>query len=125
MSAEISSPEHVYLRILSQEEVFHASQAQWVQVPLADGLIGIWPGHAPLIGTLGMGEVEWGTGQGTNTFAVEGGMLCVDTDRCVVLVSRSASPTEEPSPAEALVEHFDQELSEKLSDEEIHKLQER
>ena len=126
MSTGIPVPGQVSLRILSPEQVLYEGQALWVQVPLVDGLIGIWPGHAPLLGSLGRGRIQWETGKGAQEFAVEGGMLRVDTDRCVVLVGRSGS--EQPGPraaqAEALFEGLQEALSDSLPDEEIRKLQE-
>jgi len=134
MSADVAGPEHLALSILSPERVLYDGEAEWVQVPLVDGLIGIWPGHAPLIASLGRGRVQWETGQGVQDLPVAGGMLRVDTGRCVVLVGPSAAAEREASSwevtraratqTEALFEDLEEVLSDSLSDEEIRELQE-
>jgi len=100
MSVEIGIPSRVHLRILSPEQLLYEGQVLWVQVPLEDGLIGIWPGHAPLIGSLGRGGVQWDTGQGAEEFEVEGGMLRVDANGCVLLVGRASASTHGPRAAQ-------------------------
>jgi F0F1-type ATP synthase epsilon subunit len=80
--------EFVRLHILSPEEVHYDGRASWVQVPLEDGLIGIWPGHGALVGPIGVGEVEYAVGDDVRRLGVARGVLRVTEERCVVLVSR-------------------------------------
>jgi len=122
VSAEIPAPRQVDLRILSPDQVLYEGQALWVQVPLVDGYIGIWPDHAPLVGSLGSGRVHWETGRGEREFLVQGGMLRVDADRCTILVGRSGP--ERQGQTEELFQSLEGALSDSLSEEEIHGLQE-
>jgi len=126
MSAQLTVPTHVRLQILSPEQVLYEGRVFWVQVPLADGLIGIWPGHAPLVASLGRGSLQWRTGQGARDLEVESGVLRVDTDRCVVLVggSRAAERGSRAAQTDALFVGLEETLSDTLSDDEVRELQE-
>jgi len=86
--SDAPAEEFVRLHILSPEEVLYDGRASWVQVPLEDGLIGIWPGHGALVGALGEGEVEYAVGGDVRRLGVGRGVLRVTDERCVVLVSR-------------------------------------
>ena len=126
MSAQLTVPTHVRLQILSPEQVLYEGRVFWVQVPLDDGLIGIWPGHAPLVASLGPGRVEWSAGQQAHDLEVESGMLRVDTDRCVVLVGglRAAERGSRAAQTDALFVGLEETLSDTLSDDEVRELQE-
>ena len=126
MSARLPVPTHVRLQILSPEQVLYEGNVSWVQVPLDDGLIGIWPGHAPLVAPLGRGSVQWRTGERTRDLEVDSGMLRVDTDRCVVLVggSRAAERGSRAAQTDALFVDLEETLSDTLSDDEVQELQE-
>jgi len=80
-------PNRVRLLVLTPEEVLFEGDVLWVQVPLLDGLTGIWPGHAPLVGRIDRGTVEYATSSGIQAVSVAGGVLRVDEGRCIVLVS--------------------------------------
>ena len=127
MSAKVTAREHVNLHILTPERVLYEGQTLWVQVPLSDGFIGIWPGHAPLIGSLARGEIEWDAGHTVEKLAVESGILRVATDRCVILVGRSGVADRQAAGTgtEARFEGFGEALSDVLSEDEIDELQER
>lgn len=112
--------QYVRLYVLSPEEVLVEGQALWVQVPLEDGLIGIWPGHSPLIGSLGPGTVEYALPDGVHQLQVLAGILRVTMEECVVLVSHpeGEAPSELTDDRDAL---FD-DLVDSLQDEEIRDL---
>jgi len=78
--------EAVQLVVVSPEAVIFAGKVRWVQIPLADGMLGVWPGHAPLVGSLGQGEVSYETDEGSGSVAVEGGTVRIDAERCVLMV---------------------------------------
>lgn len=56
-----------------------------LQLPGADGYLGILPGHAPLVTELGVGELSYRSGQQTSHLAVIGGFAEVLPDRVTVL----------------------------------------
>lgn len=124
MSESSPALERVNLYVLTPGEVVFEGQVLWVQVPLYDGLIGIWPGHAPLIASLSAGRLFFETGEGEQGLAVTGGILRVDEERCVVLVN-SLAPMQDATgiDKEALAANLEQAVSESLSTQEIQELQ--
>ena len=79
---EITTPE----RLIARE---HVSEAQ---IPGLDGYVGVLPGHAPLLGELGFGELSYKVaGQGHHV-VVHGGFLEVSGDRVRVLCTSAEMP---------------------------------
>jgi F-type H+-transporting ATPase subunit epsilon len=72
---EIATPERPLLR----EDVTEA------QIPGKDGFLGILPGHAPLLGLLGIGALSYVSGGRTRYMAIHGGFLEVLQDHVRVL----------------------------------------
>lgn len=68
--------------------------ATFVALSLYDGEIGIGPGHSPMIGRLGNGELRISSGEGTRRFYIEGGFVEVLGDTVSILTNR-AIPAED------------------------------
>ncbi len=124
MSASPSSSERIRLQIISPERTVYEEEVDWLQVPLADGLLGIWPGHAPLIASLSQGAIRFHVDGDIEEMAVGEGILCVEKGRCVVL---TGAPVVEEAvsnvASDALPSDLEGVLYEPLSDEEIEDLQ--
>ena len=114
----------VNLRIISPESVLFHGPVLWVQAPLYDGLIGIWPGHAPLIASLAKGHVRFATRQGEQELAVESGILRVRPTECTIL-SGSLMQEQDMGDKKALFEELEDSLIESLSGEETEKVQQQ
>jgi F-type H+-transporting ATPase subunit epsilon len=80
--------------VVTPEATVLESTADFVALPLYDGEIGIAPGHSPLIGRLGYGEMRIVSGNQTRHFYVDGGFVQVAGNLVSVLTSR-AVPTSE------------------------------
>lgn len=89
MSSVLPGAEQITLRILSPQEVVYEEQVLWVQALLTDGLIGIWPGHAPLLASLREGMLCVGTREGTREIAVPRGILKVRGVHCTIMIGSS------------------------------------
>src|SRR5436305_4471103 len=76
---EIATPE----RELVREDVTEA------QIPGKDGFLGILPGHAPLLGLLGVGPLSYMSGGRKRYMAIHGGFLEVLPDHVRVLADRA------------------------------------
>lgn len=63
--------------------------ADFVALPLFDGEIGIAPGHSPMIGRLGFGELRLVEGGGTDRFYIEGGFVEVIENVVSILTARA------------------------------------
>ena len=125
MSGDPSAQE-LLLSVLTPEELLYEGSVRWAQIPLEDGLIGIWPGHAPLMGAVVAGEVRYATAKGEGSVAVEGGVLRVDAERCVVLVGLAPGYAESfEARRDELVDQVEEALRETFSEEQIEELQRR
>jgi len=60
---------------------------EFIALPLYDGEIGIAPGHAPLIGRLGYGEMRLRHNNETSRFYVDGGFVQVVDNQVAVLTA--------------------------------------
>jgi F-type H+-transporting ATPase subunit epsilon len=91
--------------LVTPEATLRDEEADFVALPLFDGEIGIAPGHSPLIGRMGYGEMRIRRGQKTERFYVEGGFVQVLKDTISVLSNR-ALPAEavDAAAAEALIQ---------------------
>jgi len=83
--------------IVTPEKTVLDQRAEFVALPLYDGEMGIAPGHTPMIGRLGSGELRIRAADQTNRFYVEGGFVEVLGNVVTVLTSR-ALPAEEIEP---------------------------
>ncbi len=73
------------LDIVTPERLAYSDEVDSVQLPGSEGELGILPHHAPLIATLGAGELRIRKGATEETFAVFGGFLQVLPDKVVVM----------------------------------------
>ncbi|MBN1590526.1 MAG: ATP synthase F1 subunit epsilon [Pirellulales bacterium] len=83
--------------VVTPEKTLRDTPAEFVALTLFDGEIGIAPGHAPMIGRLGAGEMRITHANETVCYYIEGGFVEVLNNVVSVLTSRAI-------PAEALDE---------------------
>ena len=89
--------------ITSPEGLIFEGAARSVVVPAPDGEVGILPRHAPLIGTLGSGEVRVEPAEGSGKkarFFLDGGFVQVLKNKVTILATE-AEPLESLSRAAA------------------------
>ena len=67
-------------------------QAEEIQIPGANGYLGILPGHAPLITELAVGLITYRAGGETNTLAVAWGFAEVLPDKVTILAETAERP---------------------------------
>jgi len=73
------------LEIVTPERLAYSGSVDSVQLPGSEGELGILPHHAPLIATLGAGELRVRRGAAEESFAVFGGFVQVLPDKVVVM----------------------------------------
>ena len=80
-------PESIELVVVTPEKQVLRQSAKEVQVPGADGYLGILPGHAPLITELGIGELSYHdmSGKESEHLVIIRGFAEVLGDRVTVL----------------------------------------
>jgi F-type H+-transporting ATPase subunit epsilon len=71
-----------------------AGDAEEVVVPGIEGAFGVWPGHAPLLALVGVGEVMYRRGRDERYLAVSGGFAEVGPDHVVLLAETAEAPEE-------------------------------
>jgi F-type H+-transporting ATPase subunit epsilon len=81
--------------VVTPERTLYDQQAEFVALTLYDGEIGVAPGHTPLIGRLGYGEMRIRRrDQQTDRYYVEGGFVEVLDDVVSVLTQRAIPAAE-------------------------------
>ena len=73
------------LEIVTPERQAYADDVDAVVCPGTEGEIGVLPHHAPLLSTLGLGELRIRKGGHEEYFAIAGGFLQVRPDKVVVM----------------------------------------
>ena len=82
------------LEIVTPEKQAFEGQVDSVVLPGSEGEIGVLPHHAPLVSTLGAGELRLRTGGQEESFAIVGGFLQVLPDRVVVMAETADMASE-------------------------------
>jgi F-type H+-transporting ATPase subunit epsilon len=84
------------VRVVSPEKTVFDGEAAAVVAPAWDGLVGILPGHAPMLALLGEGALSIERpGGGTDAYHVVGGVLKVERNQVTLLTEYAGS---EPPP---------------------------
>ena len=93
-------PDFIALEVVTPERRVIRASVSEVQVPAANGYLGILPGHAPLLAELGENELSYRANGRTNYAAVFGGYVEVLAGR-VILLAEAAERAEEIDAARA------------------------
>src|ERR1700731_87170 len=78
-------PAHLQLQIVSADRSLVKEPVDEVQVPGADGYLGILPGHTPLLATLQVGTLWYRQGHEKHYLAIAFGFVEVQPDRVTIL----------------------------------------
>jgi F-type H+-transporting ATPase subunit epsilon len=73
------------LEIVTPERLAYADDVDAVFCPGIEGELGVLPHHAPLLSTLGIGELRIRKGEQEEFFAIAGGFVQVRPDKVVVM----------------------------------------
>ena len=82
------------LEIVTPERLAYSDTVDSVQLPGSEGELGVLPHHAPLISTLGVGELRIRKGGSEESFAIVGGVLQVRPDKVVVMAETADMSSE-------------------------------
>ncbi|MAS33273.1 MAG: ATP synthase F1 subunit epsilon [Anaerolineaceae bacterium] len=83
-------PIHVEL-VTQERKVFEEPEADMIIIPAVEGEMGVLPHHAPVLTTMGFGELVVRKGQREERFAIYGGVVDVRPDKVVVLADLAES----------------------------------
>jgi F-type H+-transporting ATPase subunit epsilon len=84
----------ILLEIVTPERLAFSGEVDAVVVPGSEGELGVLPHHAPLVSTLGVGELRYRKGGEEESFAIVGGFLQVRPDRVVVMAETADMASE-------------------------------
>ena len=123
--AEATGPLQVV--VVSPKRPIYEGPARFVTVEAAQGSMGIWPKHADIVATLGIGALRIGIlDGGEHRFAVRGGFLKVGGEKVTILVDQAARRREiEEKPVRKELEQTIASLQHPASDAEFQKLLDR
>jgi F-type H+-transporting ATPase subunit epsilon len=82
------------LEIVTPERLAYSDTVDAVVLPGSEGELGVLPHHAPLISTLGVGELRIRKGGSEESFAIVGGFLQVRPDKVVVMAETADMASE-------------------------------
>jgi F-type H+-transporting ATPase subunit epsilon len=82
------------LEIVTPEKLAYEGEVDSVQLPGSEGELGVLPHHAPLVSTLGAGELRLRKGGEEEFFAIVGGFLQVLPDKVVVMAETADMASE-------------------------------
>ncbi len=80
-------PDTLALELVTPERLLVQENVEEVQIPAADGYLGVLPGHAPLLAELGTGYMSYMAGGRRRYLAVHGGFVEVLPDHVRVLTN--------------------------------------
>jgi F-type H+-transporting ATPase subunit epsilon len=82
----------IHVEVVTQErKIFEEPEADIVIIPAAEGEMGVLPHHAPVLTTMGFGELVIRKKGREERFAIYGGVVDVRPDKVVVLADLAES----------------------------------
>ena len=110
-------PAHLQLQIVSADRSLVDEPVDEVQIPGADGYLGILPGHTPLLATLQVGTLWYRQGQEKHYLAIAFGFAEVQPDRVTILAQIAEKADEiDIARAEAAKKRAEERLSKPTTD---------
>jgi len=110
--------ERLTLELATPTRLVVSVEVDEVVAPGSLGYFGVLPGHAPLLATLGIGEVTYRIGRDEHHVAVSGGFAEVRNDKVIILADSAERPEEiDRARAERAKERAERRLSGRSEDE--------
>ncbi|MBM3295002.1 MAG: hypothetical protein FJY82_10810 [Candidatus Aminicenantes bacterium] len=78
-----------HLKVITPRALLVETEADEAQIPTTEGLIGVFPGHRPLIAAVGEGTLSYRQGKYEERFEVSGGLAEIGPDRVLVFTERA------------------------------------
>lgn len=108
----VSSDQLIELEVVTPERLVFRERVEAMIVPGVEGYIGIWRNHAPMVVTLGTGDMVYRRDGKVFRLAVAGGFFEVTANRAVILTDAAERAEEiDISRAEAALERAKRRLA--------------
>ena len=110
--------ERLTLELATPTRLLVSAEVDEVVVPGSEGYFGVLPDHAPLLATLGIGELSYRVGREEYYVAVVGGFAEVRNDKVIVLADTAELPADiDRARAERARDRAEQRLSGRSQEE--------
>ena len=87
-------PSHLTLQIVTPDRAVIHEEVDAVEIPAADGSLGVLPGHTPLLTTLRVGQLRYRKGEEQRFILIAFGFAEVLPDRVTILAQVAERPEE-------------------------------
>ena len=87
-------PSHLSLQIVTPDRAVIHEMVDAVEIPAADGSLGVLPGHTPLLTTLRVGQLRYRKGEEQQFMLIAFGFAEVLPDRVTILAQVAERPEE-------------------------------
>ena len=84
----------ILLEIVTPERLAYSDEVDAVVLPGSEGEMGVLPHHAPLVSTLGVGELRFRKDGVEESFAIVGGFVQVRPDKVVIMAETADMASE-------------------------------
>ena len=84
--------ERLTLELATPTRLVVTAEVDEVVIPGSMGYFGVLPGHAPLLATLGIGELTYRIGRDEYHVAMSGGFAEVRNDKVIILADTAEAP---------------------------------
>ncbi len=113
-----------HLEIIAADRIFYQGECEHLVITAIDGLMGILPGHEPLVTCLPTGELKYMTNGKWHYAAISEGFIQVLPDKAVILADSCELPEEiDIKRAEEAKERAQEQLRQKQSIKEYYQTQ--
>lgn len=113
-----------YLEIIATDRVFFKGDTEHLVITAVDGLLGILPGHEPLVTSLPTGELKYMVNGKWRYAAISEGFIQVMPDKAVILADSCELPEEiDIKRAEEARERAKEQMRQKQSIREYYETQ--
>src|SRR5204862_983369 len=85
-------PTHLHLEVVSADRLLVHDDVDEVEIPGADGYLGVLPGHTPLLALLQVGELWYRKGPDKQYLSIAFGFAEVQPDRVTILAEIAERP---------------------------------
>lgn len=79
------------LKVVTPRLLLVDTEVDEVQVPTIEGLIGVFPGHRPLMVAIGRGTLSYRLGADEESYAIAGGTAEIHPDRVLIFTRMAES----------------------------------
>jgi F-type H+-transporting ATPase subunit epsilon len=108
------------LELATPTRLVVSAEVEEVVIPGSQGYFGVLPGHAPLLATLGIGELTYRVGRDEYHVALSCGFAEVLNDKVIILADVAEAPADiDRARAERARDRAEARLSGRASQEEI------